>query len=298
MKNRIFVPLVMALVVIGSVICGAYCYIFQFNFTPTPTLTSPYEIIDLYPSPNSINVSIRTEIYITFSREPPIVKLDLDPWARTDFYGVEIVGETARKIIFVLAEPLQLGITYTLTITYGEAESLQTITWKITTASAHPSPKPTPYWQLLPVRVFMWENEEWEFITADQNSPLIVFLEETLHRLNFQVNCTIDYKKVQEIIEHDKVLEMTYRFPKSFSISQWIEPKDRDHIKTDEKGYRILEEVGSVLFILEDNLDEGLEAHILVYSHTDWNWSCWMIKKEGVNEIDKSWIEGVKQELN
>jgi hypothetical protein len=44
-----------------------------------------------------------------------------------------------------------------------------------------------------------------------------------------------------------------------------VEPEERYHIP-DEKGYRILKNVETALFILEDNLDEGLEAHILVGS--------------------------------
>jgi len=37
-------------------------------------------------------------------------------------------------------------------------------------------------------------------------------------------------------------------------ISQWIESEERYHIQTDEKDYRILENVKNALFILEDNL--------------------------------------------
>ena len=38
------------------------------------------------------------------------------------------------------------------------------------------------------------------------------------------------------------------------TISQWVEPEERYHIPTDEKGYRILENVKTAMFILEDNL--------------------------------------------
>lgn len=293
MKSQSFIPLIMALAVlyVGG---GFYYYVFHSAQTP-PTTSSSYGIVEAYPSPNSVNVSVRTEVWVTFSKEPPIVKLNLDPWVRAVLYGVESAGETGRKFIFALAEPLQLGTTYTAIVTYGETDSLQTFTWSFTTASACPSPEATPPWHLMPVTVLMWENGEWKLI-ADYESPIIVFLEDTIRKLNLQVEFPADREKVQEIIKHGKVLEMTYRLPKSFSISQWIEPKDRDHYKTDEKGYRTLEEVETVLFILENNLSKELEAHILVYSHVDWNWSCWAIKKEA-NEIDKSWIKELSEIL-
>jgi len=42
-----------------------------------------------------------------------------------------------------------------------------------------------------------------------------------------------------------------------------------------------------VLFILEDNLNEGLEAHILVYSLID-GWGCWAIKQD--SKLDETWV--------
>lgn len=100
---------------------------------------------------------------------------------------------------------------------------------------------------------------------------------------------------IRDIKERDKVTEMRFREPENITISQWIEPRDRDHIKT-ENGYRILENVKSALFILEDNLGEGLEAHILVGSGTEF-WSCWAIQQEGSNELDKTWINEINRIL-
>jgi hypothetical protein len=91
-------------------------------------------------------------------------------------------------------------------------------------------------------------------------------------------------------------MELRFRFyEENITIGQWIEPQDKDHIKTDENGYRILESVKYALFILEDNLDEGLEAHILVYSLTD-GWGCWAIQQDG--ELDKTWIDEVNKTVS
>lgn len=116
----------MALVVLCA---GVGVYYYGFHSAPTlVTTSSSYEIVELYPSPNSVNVSVRTEVWVTFSKEPSIVKLNLDPWVRAVLYGVESVGETGGKFVFAFAEPLQLGITYTAIVTYGETDSLQTFT--------------------------------------------------------------------------------------------------------------------------------------------------------------------------
>ncbi len=76
-----------------------------------------------------------------------------------------------------------------------------------------------------------------------------------------------------------------------------IEPEERYHIPTDEKGYRILENVETTLFILEDNQERGLEAHILVGHRVEGRigYSCWAIFKEEKPELDKSWIDGINR---
>ena len=85
----------------------------------------------------------------------------------------------------------------------------------------------------------------------------------------------------------------------NITISQWIEPEERYHIPTDEKGYRILENVKNALFILEDNQERGLEGHILVGHEVGGRigYSRWAIniKEEGKPELDKSWIDGINR---
>lgn len=152
-----------------------------------------------------------------------------------------------------------------------------------------------PAWHLMTERVFLWENGKEEFV-AGENSALSNFLFQTLHRLNLQARCVFSEERIRELKENDRVIEMTFRFPEDIVISQWIEPEDRDHIKTDKNGYRILENVKSALFILEDNLGEGLEAYGLVGSGTEF-WSCWAIRQAESNELDKAWISEIDKIL-
>lgn len=141
--------------------------------------------------------------------------------------------------------------------------------------------------------VYLWENGTEQFV-ASENSPMSSFLFQTLRRLNLQTRCLLTEERIRDIKEHDKVIEMRFRFTEDITIGQWIESRDRDYIKTDENGYRILENVKYTLFILEDNLGGALEAHILVGSGAEF-WSCWAIGKDG--EIDKTWIVNLENLL-
>jgi len=119
---------------------------------------------------------------------------------------------------------------------------------------------------------------------------------QTLHKLNLQARCVFDEERIQEIKGNDTVVEMVFTQADDFPISQWVEPEERYHIPVDENGYRILEDVKTALFILEDNLDEGLEAHVLIGHEVEGRigYSCWAIQQEGSNELDKTWVEEVK----
>ena len=59
----------------------------------------------------------------------------------------------------------------------------------------------------------------------------------------------------------------------------------------------ILENVETAIFILEDNQERGLEGHILIGHRVEGRtgYSCWAIKEEGKQELDKSWIDGINR---
>jgi len=121
--------------------------------------------------------------------------------------------------------------------------------------------------QLLPTveKISMWQNGE-ELISdprISKHNLRVNIIMKTLHKLNLQATCVFSEEDIQEIKQKDRVVEIIFKQAYDFPIRQWIEPY-RSNAKSDERGYRILENVKTVLFILEDNLDEGLEAPILV----------------------------------
>lgn len=85
-----------------------------------------------------------------------------------------------------------------------------------------------------------------------------------LQELNLQATCVFTKEDIIKIKEKDKVVELVFKNPVDITISQRVESEERYHIPVDDKGYRILEDVKTSLFVLEDNQEGGLEAHILV----------------------------------
>lgn len=113
-----------------------------------------------------------------------------------------------------------------------------------------------------------------------------------LQELNLQARCAFSQERIDEIKQKDTVVELIFRDPVDITISQFIEPEDRHHIATDEDGYRILGKVKIAIFVLQDNLEEGLTAHVLEGSEYEGKigYGCWAIQQEGSNELDTSWL--------
>ena len=166
--------------------------------------------------------------------------------------------------------------------------------------------------QLLPAveKIAMWQNGE-ERISDPRSpkyNPRVNNVIRTLHKLNLQATCVFSEEDIQEIKQKDRVVVSIFKEPIDITISKWIEPEERHYILTYENGYRILENVKTTIFILEDNLDEGLEGHILVGhlippepglhdAREKIGYSCWAIniKEEGKPELDKTWIDGINR---
>jgi subtilisin family serine protease len=100
---------------------------------------------------------------------------------------------------------------------------------------------------------------------SEEGIGLASLLTRKLHELNLQARCVFSEEDIRGIKQKDRAAELVFKNPIDIRISQLVEPEERYHIP-DEKGYRILKNVETALFILEDILDEGLEAHILVGS--------------------------------
>ena len=135
------------------------------------------------------------------------------------------------------------------------------------------------------------------WIVAYNNTQLLelgIRLLLTLQRLNLQATCIFSQERIQEIKQKDEVVELIFKQPMDIAIAQWVEPEERSHIPTYEDGYRILENVKTVLFILEDNLGEGLEGHILVGSERKdrderCSWKVTEEDKEKYKELGPIW---------
>ncbi len=146
-----------------------------------------------------------------------------------------------------------------------------------------------------------WQDGKEQVIAPED--PKYVAMERilipALHKLNLQARCVFSEADIQEIKQNDRVIELILKEPANITISQWIEPEERYHIPIDERGYRILENVKTALFILEDNQDRGLEAHILVGHEAEGRtgYTCWAIQPEGGTELDKTWIEQIEKTL-
>ena len=150
-------------------------------------------------------------------------------------------------------------------------------------------------------KIIIYENSKQKVIDIESQDGkgLASSLTRKLHELNLQATCILIEEDIQKIKQNDRVAELNFKRPIDITISQWTEPEERYHIPVDEKGYRILENVKTAIFILEDNLDEGSEGDILVGFEFEgkMSYGCWAIniKEEGKPELDKSWIDGVNR---
>lgn len=145
-------------------------------------------------------------------------------------------------------------------------------------------------------------------IKSEEGIGLASLLTRKLQELNLQAKCVFSEEDIQGIKHKDRVAELIFKSPIDITISQGVELEERYHIVIDEKGYRILDNVKTAIFILEDNLDEGLEGHILIGKHIPIppgvtlskqkiSYSCWAIKEERSNELDKTWIDEINRLL-
>jgi len=107
-----------------------------------------------------------------------------------------------------------------------------------------------------------------------------------LSKLNLQATCFFGDEDVARVREEGDSLELVFAQPVDIRISQWIEEDERDHIPTDERGYRVLR-VKRALFVLGGEM----AGHVLIRDE-EGGWGCWAIEREG--EIDTRWIEAVQ----
>ena len=150
----------------------------------------------------------------------------------------------------------------------------------------------TPFredWQPMVEKISVWQNDKEEVIAPENSAYLLMgnILIPTLHKLNLQARCVFSEERIREIKRNNKAIELVFKQASDFPISSWVQEEERYHIPTDENGYRILENLKSAIFVLEDNLDEGLEAHILVGAERkDRDERCsWEITREDLEKL-------------
>ena len=165
--------------------------------------------------------------------------------------------------------------------------------FKSETVSNWPSTKIEPTKEMVK-KIIIYDSKQKGFATvfntpikSEEGIGLASLLTRKLHELNLQATCVFSEEDIYEIIHKDRVAELIFKEPIDITISQWVEPEERYHIPIEEKGYRILENVKTALFILEDRQDEGLEAYILVGAEReDKDEKCsWEITQEDLEKL-------------
>jgi len=136
-------------------------------------------------------------------------------------------------------------------------------------------------------KISLWQFGKEKVIEMD--TKLANNLISTLEKVNLQGTCTIFEEDVEKLKQEGRIIEITFREPINVTISQWIEPEDRNHIPINASGYRILTNVEKIVFVLKGDY----EGNILTKSADVKGYGCWAISKDG--EIDKSWIKEVEK---
>lgn len=96
------------------------------------------------------------------------------------------------------------------------------------------------------------------------------FLLSVVRKLDLQARCMFDEERVQAIRAKDDAIEFIFKTQQNIRISQWIKPEDRSLIKTDENGYRVLENVKRIVFVLSGELKENV-----LIGNKNSMYSCW-----------------------
>jgi nitrous oxidase accessory protein len=103
-----------------------------------PTL--PYAPFDLFPEPDSIDISLDTNISISISRPPQIVNMSISPEVEVKERIDEVIDFNGRYT-FILSKLLEPNTTYSVTMVFGDKSAPEgfaptsTKTWNFTTVA-------------------------------------------------------------------------------------------------------------------------------------------------------------------
>jgi len=115
-------------------------------------------------------------------------------------------------------------------------------------------------WTLAKYNVFLHENGTAQLVTgAFLNDTLGPYFESLLHQVSFCTDTLVNEEFVDSVLASNKVVDFEYRRPSS--------------------DFHFCRNFLTAIFILEDNLSEGLQGTILVRQLNDGKavWSSWII---------------------
>jgi hypothetical protein len=169
-----------------------------------------------------------------------------------------------RKIIVLIIVTLGISIiagTFWVSQQHDELDTswIDTVTQFLEEAKPYPNPD-GGYYLLSRVQIYLYENGTDQLVLFTGESDFTVYLENLMRRASRQKNAPVSKAFIDEVLNTDKVLSFDLRFYHNFHVWENFE---------------------SALFVLEDNLDQGLEGTIYVKQNIggQHQWSSWSIMK-------------------
>ncbi len=132
-------------------------------------------------------------------------------------------------------------------------------------------------------------------VSLRKTEELMRILLSTLQKLNLLSKCSFTREKIREIKESGEFIELVFRRPTNITISQQIVSKDRSYIKTDKRGFRILDRVKRAIFVLKGDY----KGSVLVGRQweNEISYSCWSIRRGVIDGIDENWVKEIEKKL-
>ncbi len=121
------------------------------------------------------------------------------------------------------------------------------------------------------------------FMPGDKGyNELVTELVRIISKLNLQAKCAFSEERIDEIRRGSYAVELILREPGNFTVAEWVKPEDRDVIRTDERGYRVLL-VRDALFVLD-----GEYRNKVFLSSGAGDWTCWAVSDyDWTPEVDR-----------
>ncbi len=128
---------------------------------------------------------------------------------------------------------------------------------------------------------------------------LDIILADALTSVNNQTICNVTPERISSLKEDGRAIEAILRRPANITINQEIDTYTvelMEDFNTTYPVYRVVGNVTSVLYALEDNRGEELEGMRLVGSggESSGGYECWIYTDSNGN-LDNYWIEWIQR---